>query len=67
MKIRGDLDGVVYVRLPDGGVACLQAGDTVPDGVTVGDHLTNDGVEGKDSDAGQPRRRRNPTRPPADG
>ena len=64
MKIRGDLDGVVYVRLSDGGVACLQAGDTVPDGVDVGGHLIN---EGKDSDAGQPRRRRNPSRPPADG
>ena len=39
MKIRDDLDGVVYVHLSGGGVACLTAGDTVPDGVTVGDHL----------------------------
>ncbi|MEJ9078589.1 hypothetical protein WKY82_09230 [Gordonia malaquae] len=35
MRIRDDLEGVVYVA----GVV-LAAGDTIPDGVTVGDHLT---------------------------
>ncbi|QHJ86345.1 hypothetical protein SEA_KUWABARA_8 [Gordonia phage Kuwabara] len=33
-KIRDDLEGVVYVS---GQV--LKAGDTIPDGVEVGDHL----------------------------
>lgn len=35
MKIRSDLDGVVHV-----GDLVLAAGDTIPDGVIVGDHLT---------------------------
>lgn len=63
MKIRSDLDGVVYVRLLDGGVACLAAGDTVPEGVDVGPHL----LDAKDSDAGRPGRRRSAPRPPANG
>ncbi|MDJ0010102.1 hypothetical protein [Gordonia alkanivorans] len=34
-KIRDDLEGVVYVAN-----VVLKAGDTIPDGVEVGDHLT---------------------------
>lgn len=34
MRIRSDLVGVVYVES-----LVLRAGDTIPDGVTVGDHL----------------------------
>lgn len=65
MKIRSDLEGVVYVRTPDGSVACLAAGDTVPDGVTVGDHLT--ATEPKESDgAGVKRGRRSTPRPATD-
>lgn len=41
MKIRSDLEGVVYVQT-EGGVACLAAGDTVPDGVDIGEHLTTE-------------------------
>lgn len=41
MKIRDDLEGVVHV---DGKV--LAAGDTIPDGVEVGDHL----IEGAEVD-----------------
>ena len=62
MKIRDDLEGVVYVHTAGGGVACLKAGDTVPDGAEVGDHLTE-----KDSDgAGVKRGRRGTPRPTAD-
>lgn len=34
MKIRADLEGVVHV-----GNVVLAAGDTIPDGVVVGEHL----------------------------
>jgi len=34
VRIRSDLVGVVYVES-----LVLRAGDTIPDGVTVGDHL----------------------------
>ena len=63
MKIRSDLEGVVYVHTAGGGVACLSAGDTVPDGVEVGDHLTE-----KDSDGstGVKRGRRSTPRPDTD-
>ncbi|MUL47601.1 hypothetical protein FZI85_25130 [Mycobacterium sp. CBMA293] len=44
MKIRSDLEGVVYVQ-SEGGVVCLAAGDTVPDGVDVGEHLTIEPAE----------------------
>lgn len=64
MKIRSDLDGVVYAQ-SEGGVVCLSAGDTVPDGVEVGDHLL-DGEKGSDGDAGVKRGRRSTSRPDAD-
>lgn len=41
MRIRSDLKGVVYAQ-SEGGVVCLSAGDTVPDGVDVGEHLTSE-------------------------
>lgn len=45
--IRSDLEGVVYAY--DGGDAIqLAAGDTVPDGVEVGDHL----LDGKTTTSG---------------
>lgn len=40
VKLRNDLDGVVFI----GGVA-YGAGDKVPDGVAVGGHLTADGKD----------------------
>ncbi|MFE5309706.1 hypothetical protein [Isoptericola sp. NPDC056605] len=40
-KIRDDLDGVVYAYDDAGAHVRLAAGDEVPDGVTVGDHLTD--------------------------
>lgn len=49
MKIRSDLKGVVYVQ-SEGGVACLAAGDTVPDGVDVGEHLTAEPEDGDEDD-----------------
>ncbi len=39
MRIRSDLEGVVYAHGREG-VVTLAAGDTVPDGVEVGEHLT---------------------------
>lgn len=39
-KIRDDLDGVVLQYGEDGELHTLRAGDDVPDGVFVGDHLT---------------------------
>lgn len=39
MKIRDDLEGFVHVHV-EGGVVVLKAGDTVPSGVEVGEHLT---------------------------
>jgi|GEM_PF-2993533 len=40
-KIRDDLDGVVYAYDEGGKTVRLAGGDEVPDGVTVGDHLTD--------------------------
>ena len=67
MKIRDDLEGVVHVRTP-GGVVVLSAGDTVPDGAEVGDHLTKSAPAEKDSDddAGVKPRRGRPARSSAD-
>lgn len=65
MKIRSDLDGVVYVHTAGGGVACLKAGDTVPDGMEVGDHLINP-VDLESGHAGNRRGRRSTPRPDAD-
>ena len=47
--IRDDLEGVVYIPRNHGASAplVLRAGDTVPDGVTVGDHLLSTGTEPK--------------------
>ncbi|BBZ65814.1 hypothetical protein MINS_12430 [Mycolicibacterium insubricum] len=39
--IRSDLVGVVFVNVPGVGMTQLQAGDTIPDGAVVGDHLTD--------------------------
>lgn len=66
MKIRDDLDGVVHVHTV-GGVVVLSAGDTVPDGVEVGDHLTSEAAakpaEKEDEDgAGVKPRRGRPSR-----
>ena len=55
MKIRDDLEGVVYVRSDDGTLTTLKAGDTVPSGIEVGDHLAapvNRGGRPRKSDAG---------------
>lgn len=41
-NIRLDLIGVVYVTRPDGEVIILQAGDSIPDDVSVGAHLADD-------------------------
>jgi hypothetical protein len=61
MKIRDDLEGVVYVHT-EGGVVVLKAGDTIPAGVEVGEHLT-----GKDdADAGVKRGRGRQARPVTD-
>lgn len=59
MKIRADLEGVVHV-----GDVVLAAGDTIPAGVTVGDHLT-EGTAG--GDTGKPRRRGSTSRATSDG
>lgn len=49
--IRTDLEGVVHTYREDGSVgAVLSAGDVVPDGVVVGDHLTAPGHKDSDSD-----------------
>ncbi|QMU19347.1 hypothetical protein [Gordonia rubripertincta] len=53
-KIRDDLEGVVYVAN-----VVLKAGDTIPDGVEVGDHLTATAPaksSGSSSKGGRPRR-----------
>ncbi|MGW8565661.1 Rho termination factor N-terminal domain-containing protein [Isoptericola sp. NPDC055881] len=52
-KIRDDLDGVVYAYDEGGATVRLAAGDEVPTGVTVGDHLT-DGPATDDSDEPKP-------------
>lgn len=54
--IRKDLVGVVYVAAQDNGSPImLKAGDEVPEGVTVGDHLTVDDepITTQDDDGGQ--------------
>jgi len=38
-KIRSDLEGVVYVEIDYVGRVTLVAGDEIPDGAVVGDHL----------------------------
>ncbi|OHU23402.1 hypothetical protein BKG77_06980 [Mycobacteroides chelonae] len=48
MRIRRDLEGVVYVHA-GGDVVCLAAGDVVPDGAVVGEHLV-----GEDSETEEP-------------
>lgn len=48
MRIRDDLDGVVHVH-SEGGVVVLRAGDTIPAGVVVGDHLKARGMSAKNS------------------
>ena len=59
MKIRKDLVGVVFVATENGSPIMLKAGDEVPEGVTVGDHLTVDDEpittpdDGQDDDGGQ--------------
>lgn len=52
MKIRDDLVGVVIATTSDGTTVTLNAGDEVPEGVVVGDHLTAAEVKSK-----PPRRR----------
>ncbi|MGO3325320.1 hypothetical protein [Gordonia sp. (in: high G+C Gram-positive bacteria)] len=62
MRIRSDLVGVVHI----GGVV-LAAGDTVPDGVTVGDHLVAEKVKEADSGStGRTRRRGSTSRATSD-
>ena len=63
MRIRSDLVGVVHV---DGAV--LAAGDEVPEGVTVGDHLVAaEKVKEADSGStGRTRRRGNTSRATSD-
>ena len=39
-RIRADLIGVVIARDADGQLVTLEAGDEVPSGVVVGDHVT---------------------------
>jgi len=53
MRIRSDLVGVVYVES-----LVLRAGDTIPDGVTVGDHLLEPDGEAADVDPKPPTRPR---------
>lgn len=66
MRIRSDLDGVVYAHTPDG-VVCLKAGDAIPEGVEVGDHLAEKTTESKESDgAGSKPRRGRPPRSTTD-
>ncbi|GEM_PF-2105279 len=68
MKIRDDLEGVVHVRVP-GGVVVLSAGDAVPDGAEVGDHLTTKSAPAEkdsDDDAGVKPRRGRPARSATD-
>ena len=41
-KIRADLVGVTVVALPDSRTIVLAAGDDIPEGITVGNHLIED-------------------------
>lgn len=59
MKIRTDLEGVVHV-----GDLVLAAGDTIPDGASVGDHLIEKEAAG--GSAGKRRGRASTTRPTSD-
>jgi hypothetical protein len=54
--VRGDLVGVVYVSV-GGGVVALKAGDTIPDGVELGEHLIEHPATKADSGAGVRRAR----------
>lgn len=45
MKIRTDLAGVVTAYDAEGTQYTLMAGDEVPDGVEIGDHVTEAGDE----------------------
>ena len=56
MRIREDLEGVVIAYTEDGTVT-LSAGDEIPDGVAVGDHLTEAAPEDGTVTAPKPRRR----------
>lgn len=62
MKIRSDLEGVVFVHVP-GDVVMLSAGDVVPDGAAIDSDL----IEKEASSAGKPRGRRSSPRQDADG
>ena len=55
MKIRNDLVGAVVVASETGTPLILKAGDEVPEGVTVGDHVTVDDepITTPDDDGGQ--------------
>lgn len=48
-KIRDDLEGVVHLQTEDG-VVVLKAGDTVPSGVEVGEHLTKSAPKSESAD-----------------
>lgn len=62
MRIRDDLEGVVHVA----GVV-LAAGDTIPDGVEVGEHLTGqDATEEVDNGTRRRGGRRSSTRAHSD-
>ncbi len=57
MKIRNDLVGAVVVASETGTPLILKAGDEVPEGVTVGDHVTVGEpvtAEPTEPDAGKP-------------
>lgn len=47
-QIRADLVGVVYVRTGTTEHVVLAAGEDVPEGATVGDHLIEPGTAGED-------------------
>lgn len=53
MKIRNDLVGAVVVASETGTPLILKAGDEVPEGVTVGDHVTVDEPTTTTDDDGQ--------------
>lgn len=57
--IRTDLIGVTTATDPDGGALILAAGDEIPEGVTVGDHLIAEAAaEIPEGDAVKPQARR---------
>ena len=65
MRIRGDLEGVVYVHAADGVVA-LAAGDTIPVGAEVGDHLIDREKESTGGSTGRTRGRGSASRASSD-